>query len=89
MSVPLGWVMKLWDQFCYVAASCSATLGSITWQEVSFSWQDLDAVIESGMLEKTIDVFTTHAGVGTVLHKSKGLCCLFISDGEEHPWVLL
>lgn len=89
MSVPLGWVMKLGDQFCYVAASCSATLGSITCQEVFFSWQGLDAVIESGMLEKTIDVSPAHAGVGTVLHESKGLCRPFISDKEEHPRVLL
>lgn len=84
MSLPLRWTMKFWDQFCYTVASHSATLGSVTLQEVFFSWGDLDSVIEMGMPERTIDVSSLHAVVGSHLaEKLREFAVLFISDGED------
>lgn len=67
MPLPLRWMMKFWDQFCYMVALHSTTLGSLTLQEVFFLWGDLDAVIEMGMPERTIDVSTLHGVVSSHL----------------------
>lgn len=62
----------------------SAILGSITSQEVFFSWRDLDAVIEMGMPERTTDVSTLHARVDSHLaEERREFVSLFTSDGEN------
>lgn len=84
MSVPLGWAMKFWDQFCYMAASCSAVLGSLTAQEVVFPWRDFSVVIDMGMPERTIGVSMPHVGVRSRLAQElRGFVALLTSDGEE------
>lgn len=40
---------------------------SVTLGEVFFSWGDLDAVIETGMPQRTIDASTLHGVVGSHL----------------------
>lgn len=90
MSLPLRWTMMFWDQFCYMAASHSATLGSITLIEVFFSWGDLDVVIEMGMPERAIDVSTMHAVVGSHLAEElRRFAVLFTFDGKDSTGLLL
>lgn len=82
--------MKPWDQFCYMTASRSAALGSITWQEIFLSWRDLDAVIETGMPDRAVNVPTLGVGVASHLAEERtAFVALFSSDGKEQKWVLL
>lgn len=78
MPLPLRVMMKFWDQFCYMAASQAPHFRSVTSREVFFSWGDLDAVIEMGMPERTIDASTLRGVVGSHLAEERRGFAVFI-----------